>query len=89
MVPALDLLQLKVLIGDEVQRALLELEPDDALRGVCTREREGDVDEQRRERGVVWRRALVVARAPVAARVGAAVARRARRRVRAARPSQS
>ena len=47
VVPALDLLQLEVLIGDEVQRALLELEPDDALRGVCTREREGDVDEQK------------------------------------------
>ena len=56
VVPALDLLQLEVLIGDEVQRALLELEPDDALRGVCTREREGDVDEQKeRERGAAAR----------------------------------
>ena len=51
MVPALDLLQLKVLIGDEVQRALLELEPDDALRGVCTRERERETwMSKRRER---------------------------------------
>ena len=34
---ALNLLQLEILIGDKVQRALLKLEPDDALRTNGTR----------------------------------------------------
>ena len=39
VVAAVDLLQLEVLVGDEVQRALLKAEPDDTLQS------------ERRERG--------------------------------------
>lgn len=62
-----ELLELEVLVGDQVQRALLELEPDDALRGT---QHSGES----LERGVIGR-----GRGVPLARCGAATTGRVRR----------